>query len=123
MDPITIILTALAAGVATGLTDTTKTAIADSYTALKGAISARFTGNTPAEVALQEYPQDPDTYDKPLRKHLTENGMADDEHILALARAIVDHKDATGTTVGRYVVDARGARNVQTGDHNTQINK
>ena len=39
MDPITLIVTALAAGAATGITDATSSAVKDAYTGLKALVS------------------------------------------------------------------------------------
>ena len=122
MEPITLILDALAAGAGRGLTDAAATALGDTYTALKNALKHAFAGKPAAETILAEYTKDPDTYDKPLAKQLTDHGVADNQHILDLAQKILDmagHIDPPGT---KYIVDARGARNVQTGDHNTQTN-
>jgi hypothetical protein len=122
MDPITIIVAALAAGAAKGLTDTTTAAVGDLYTQLRSAIQKKFQGNAAAQTVLDEYVKDPDTYAKPMAKQIAANTVEADEHILDLAQAILENTDPAGSSKGKYNIDARGVRNLQAGDHGVQHN-
>jgi hypothetical protein len=120
MDPVTLIVAALAAGASKGLTDAASGAVGDLYDKLKAAIASKFAKSAKAEAALSDYEDDPDTYEKPLQKHLKETGAVSDEQILALAKSLLEQSDPQGAKVGKYIVDVRGAHAVQIGDHGTQ---
>jgi hypothetical protein len=123
VEPVTLILTALAAGAAAGGTDSAASAVKDAYSGLKHLIGKRFTGKTSAVVALAEHESDPGTWQAPLTKALTETQVAQDEQVLAAARRLLELTDPDGTRAGRYtLIDARGAHHAQFGDHNRQIN-
>jgi hypothetical protein len=119
MDPVSLILGALAAGAA----DTTKQAVKDAYDGLKRLVAARFAGRPPAEVALAEHADDPETWQKPLAKELDAAGAAGDDEILAAARAVLEAADPAGAAAGKYILDLRGAQGVQVGDHSQQLNQ
>jgi hypothetical protein len=115
-------LAALAAGAAKGLTDTAAAAVGDLYKQLKSAVKKRLEGNQRAENTLDEYLEDPVTYDKPMAKQLSEARVDTDMTVLELARAVMDKLDPDGSKTGKYQIDARGVRNLQAGDHNIQHN-
>lgn len=122
MDPVTLILAALAAGASKGLTDAAATAIGDTYQQLKAAIKSRFAGDPKAENTLEDYLDDPDTYQKPMTKQVTNAELDTDDQILQLAKTVLENADPAGTKIGKYNIDMRHVRNAQTGDHNTQHN-
>jgi hypothetical protein len=47
MDPVSLIVTALAAGAASALQDATSSAVKDAYTRLKAMVKKRFSGQIP----------------------------------------------------------------------------
>jgi hypothetical protein len=55
MDPVTLIVTALAAGAASALQDGTAEAVKDAYGRLKGLVKRRFAGRSKAELVLAEH--------------------------------------------------------------------
>ena len=122
MDPITLILTALAAGAALGLQDTASVAVKDGYTALKTLVKRRFGGRADAELVLAKHEQDPDIWQAPLRAELAEAGADSDPDLVEAAQALMRLIDQVGVRAGKYTVDVRGAQGVQTGDHNRQDN-
>jgi hypothetical protein len=85
MDPITLILTALMQGAAKAATDV----VPDAYKGLGELLSKRFAGKPAAEMVLEEYASDPQTYEAPLRKHLEQASLAEDREVLALARQLL----------------------------------
>ncbi len=119
MEPLSLILGALAAGGA----DTARQAVKDAYEGLRRLVAARLAGRPSAEVALAEHASDPDTWQAPLAKELTATGAASDEEILAAARAVLETADPDGARAGKYTVDLRGAQGVQVGDGNQQLNQ
>lgn len=127
MDPITLIVTALAAGASAGaieaLQDDVKEKAIAAYGKLRDLVTRRFRGNAAAEVVLAEYEADPQTYAAPLTKKLTEAGAADDADLRAAARALMDLVDQAGARAGKYNVTITNAQGVQIGDNSIQVNR
>ena len=122
MDPVTLIVTALAAGAAQGLTDAATTAVRDAYQSLKTKVAARLVGTPTQEIILAEHAKDPDTWKAPLTAALTDTGAVTDPTVVEAAQRLMALLDNAGTRTGKYTVDLRGAQGVQVGDHNTQTN-
>ena len=78
MDPITLIVTALAAGVSAGAIDSLKDDVRESvnaaYKRMHYLAKRCFRGNASAEIILFEHGSDPATYEAPLAKKLAEAG-------------------------------------------------
>lgn len=122
MDPITLIVTALAAGAALGVTDTASSAVMDAYAGLKALVGKRFAGRPDAELVLTKYEKAPETWQAPLMAELAEAEAARDRDLVAAAETLMSLVDRAGARAGKYTVDARGAQGVQIGDHNRQDN-
>jgi hypothetical protein len=122
MDPVTLILGALAAGAIKGVGETTTTAVKDAYAGLKKLVAGRLAGRPSAVVALAEHEQDPETWEAPLGKALTEADAATDPQVIEAAERLMALVDPAGASAGKYTVDLRGAQGVQVGDHNEQAN-
>ncbi|MGH3934182.1 MAG: hypothetical protein ACRDS1_04255 [Pseudonocardiaceae bacterium] len=122
MDPISLIVAALAAGAAAGVTDTASTAVKDAYTGLRELVRRRLAGRAAAEVALAEHESAPEIWRAPLVAELDSAGAATDEAMVAAAQRVMAIVDEAGTRSGKYVVDLRGAQGVQVGDGNFQAN-
>jgi len=92
MDPVSIILVALAAGAAAAAKDTASQAVKDAYAGLKALVKKRFAGKPQAEIALTEYEKNEDTWQKPLQKSLVRISKGEQTTTLqedALAKAVV----------------------------------
>jgi hypothetical protein len=128
MDPITLILSALAAGASAGtldeLQDEVKDKVKAAYGKLRDLLGKRFreAGTPNAEGTLADYEDDPDTYEKGLSKKLTAAGADTDADVLSAAQALLDLAGKQGMKAGKYNVTITGAKGVQVGDHNTQTN-
>lgn len=122
MDPVSLVLDALASGAARGVADSAGDAVGAAYGRLKRLIADRFAGNKSAEVALSEHSADPDTWQAPLAKVLAATGVSADESVLAAARQLMELLDAAGARAGKYDVDLRGGQGVQVGEGNQQVN-
>jgi len=120
MDPITLIVTALAAGAALGVQNIASTMVKDAYGNLRALVRKRLGGGTGAEVVLSKHEQAPETWQAPLMAELAQAGAAGDSDLIAAAKALLDL--VGGAEAGKYTVDARGAQGVQIGDHNRQEN-
>jgi hypothetical protein len=122
MDPITLIVTALAAGAALGVKNTASAAIKDSYTGLKALVHRRLAARPDAELVLARHQQAPETWRAPLMEELNQAGAGHDANLVAAAEALMRLVDAAGARNGKYTIDARGAQGVQIGDGNQQSN-
>ncbi len=85
MEPISLILSALAAGAAKAAGE----AAPDAYNGLKALIKRKFAGEPKAEMVLEEHEQDPETYEAPLKKKLAEAGADKDEEIIKEAQELL----------------------------------
>jgi len=122
MDPITLIVTALAAGAALGTQDTVSAMVRDAYAGLKQLAKKRLGSRPGAELMLAKHEQAPETWQAPLMAELAETGADGDRDLIAAAQAVLDLVGRTEGRTGKYTVDVRGARGVQIGDHNRQDN-
>jgi hypothetical protein len=121
MDPVTLIVTALAAGAAGGALDAVKDdakgAANAAYVKLRGLVKQRFHGNARAEVILAEHEADPRAYAVPLTKKLAESAAGDDAEIVAAARELMGLVDRAGARSGKYNVLIDHSQGVQVGDY------
>lgn len=126
MDPITLIVTALAAGSSAGvisaLQDDAKAAKA-AYSQLRGLVTTRVAGQPGAELVLAQYEDDPGSWEPPLVKMLTGADAASDHNLLAVAGALLELADAVGAAEGKYQVTISGSQGTQVGDHYVQVNR
>ena len=124
MDPITLIVTALAAGAAAGaidgLKDTAKDATKALYAKLRGLAHQRVAARPDGELALARYETAPDTWKPVLTAELTEAGAADDTELLAVAKQLMELVDRAGASAGKYNVSVTGGQGIQIGDGGTQ---
>src|SRR5664279_6178868 len=108
MDPVTLILTALAAGATAAAKDIASQAIKDAYSGLKAIIQKRFTGKPQAEVVLREHEGDQDTSKKPLEKFLTESGADQDLEIIESAQRLLQLVHPEQHAQGKFNVQITG---------------
>src|ERR1700749_2253243 len=113
MDPITLIVTALAAGAAAGMRDTASSVVKDAYTGLKALVRKGLSGSPDGELVLARHEQAPETWRAPLAAVLDEAGAGNDPGLVAAAEALLRLVDAAGARTGKYTVDVRGATGVQ----------
>jgi hypothetical protein len=122
VDPVTLIVGALAAGALRGAGETASTVVSDVYVALKTAVTARFAEKgVPAEV-LAEHEDDPETYERPLAKGIRQARAEQDPRIVLLAQELMRLMNGDDARTGKYTVNLRGAQGIQVGDGNTQTN-
>jgi alkyl hydroperoxide reductase subunit AhpF len=107
MDPITLILTALVAGTAQAAGD----AVPDAYKGLKALIQKKFAGQPTAEMLLNEYETDPETYTAPLKKNLLAAAVDQDADILQLAEAVLAQANPQPATPGTIAI-GQGAKGI-----------
>jgi hypothetical protein len=116
VDPITLIVAALAAGVSAGIGEAGSQAVKDAYGGLKALIKKSFAGNAKAEETLADHEADPDTYAKPLAKQLESAGVQDDPEIVQKAEELLRKAAAAGIKT-KYNVQVTGGKIGIIGDH------
>ena len=98
MDPITLVVTAVALGAAAGLTDTATQAVKDAYAGLKASLTRRR-----VDVSGVERKPDSDTQRAALAETLADAGDVDAE-VVAAARAVTEavaaHAPAAAPAIG-----------------------
>ena len=122
MDPVTLIVTALAAGAASALQDGASAAVKDAYARLTALVRKRFADRPKGELVLAEHETAPQTWQAPLAAELSAIGAVSDAGLVAAAQALMSLVDEAGSRSGKYVVAVRDSQGVQVGDHNTQTN-
>jgi len=122
MDPVTLIVTALAAGAASALQDGTAAAVKDAYARLNALVKRRFTGRPKAALVPAEHEAAPQTWQAPLAAELSAVGAEGDDDLVAAAQALMSLVDEAGSRSGKYIVAVRDSQGVQVGNHNTQTN-
>jgi hypothetical protein len=122
MDPVTLIVTALAAGAASALQDGASAAVKDAYARLKALVTRRFVDRPKGQLVLAEHETAPQTWEAPLAAELSAAGAEGDPDLVAAAQALMSLVDGAGSRTGKYVVAIRDSQGVQVGDHDTQTN-
>jgi hypothetical protein len=122
MDPVTLIVTALAAGAASALQDDAKGAVKTALARLRGLVKKRFKDPANGEYVLDKHASAPEIWRPALQQELTESGAGGDPDLVAAAQELMKLLDAQGTAGGKYAVTIQGSQGVQVGDHNTQVN-
>jgi hypothetical protein len=122
MDPISLILTAVLAGVAKGAGQAATNAVQDAYRGLRDALKRRLADKPAAEDALEQYTKDPEAWKDNLAVHLKQAGADQDQAVVDAAASVMRLTDPAGASAGTYNVNLAGAKGVQVGERNTQTN-
>lgn len=106
MDPITLILTSLAAGASATLNDTAGQAIKDAYVGLKSLLKRKFGGRLDGDMILEKHEQKPEVWREPLKEELTEAGADQDEEIVRAAHELAKLVDpGTARAFEQHIVN------------------
>jgi prophage tail gpP-like protein len=122
MDPISIVVAALAAGAVAGVKDSASTAVKDAYTGLKELAARRLSRRPRGELVLTEHAEDPQAWEKPLAKELAAADAAADRDLVTAAQAFLSLIDEAGSRSGKYSVVAQNSQGVAVGDYIHQDN-
>jgi hypothetical protein len=119
MDPITLIVTALATGAAAGLKPAAEKAVKEAYEGLKALIVQRYQ-RTNAAVPVLEHNPASDAGKAVLRESLAEEGAAEDEDLLrqaqAMLQAIRQHDASAAEAAGVLIEDVEAGASVNLRD-------
>src|SRR6266480_5733892 len=121
MDDLTLILTALTTGASASLQETAGTAIKDAYQGLKSLLQHKFAHRPKAQETLVEYEDDPETYEKPLRKVLMAHHLDQDEAVIEAARQVMAFTQNQQAVIGHTVVQNYGDIQGQVGENSGSI--
>ena len=131
MDPVTLILTALAADAALRGKDEVSAEVRRASRRLAALVQKRFAGRPAAEWVLARYEEAPDEWEGPLAAELIKVGAGADAGLVAAAQAVMGVAEIFGSVSvahelrslsAKYSVNVRGGQGVQVGDRNTQRN-
>jgi hypothetical protein len=117
MEPIALVLAALAAGASKGIGDTTATATRDAYVGLRDALKRLFKGRPSAEDALERYVTDPQSDGGRLAAYLEAYGVDTDETIIEAAERVTASVRGSGNEIR-----ADNVYGSQQGTDNVQVN-
>ena len=114
MEPLTLILGALAAGATAAAKDTASQAIKDAYAGLKTLIQRRFAEKKApeGEMALTKYEEKPDVWEAPLKDALVETDTDQAAEILKAAEALKQALELTSEgreAVSKYILNIQGS--------------
>jgi hypothetical protein len=107
MDPVTLIVTALAAGAASALQDDAREAVKAAYARLRDGLKRRLSGRPAGEMILAQHEAEPDAWEHHLRTELVTAGAADDADLVAAAQALMKLVDEAGSRSGKYTATVR----------------
>lgn len=108
MEPVTLILSALATGAAKAAGD----AAPDAYKALRELIKRKFASKPQAEMVLEEHEKDPETYEVPLKKKLIEADIDKDEEIIKKAQELLKSANPQEAAQGKYNITAEQIKGI-----------
>ena len=123
MDPVSLIVAALAAGASAALRDTAASAVKDAYAGLKSLLKRKLGDRPLAQDVIDKHEESPDVWEKPLEDELGKAGVADDEEIVKAAQALLAQVDPDGAARGKYNVTISGGKGIVVGDHATVSQK
>lgn len=122
MEPVTVIVTALAAGAAAALQDGVKDIVKDGYQRLRDAVRNRLADRPDGELALERHETAPGKWEGVLWAELVDAGAGDDTSLVEAARALLNLIDGADARSGEDSVTIHSGQGFQVGDHNTQMN-
>jgi hypothetical protein len=115
MEPVSLVIAALAAGAANGIANVAGTAIGDAYSTLKRLIGGKLAekGKDPEAAEVR----DPEKLKADLGAKLTDADI--DDRIRAVATELLAKADPVGSRAGKYVVTVENSKGTVIGDNAT----
>jgi hypothetical protein len=120
MDAITLIVTALTAGITAAVKDVSGEAVKEADQELKRLARRRLAGDAAAEVALDKYADKPQVWEPPLKDALSQAGADKDGEIIAAAQHLMALLEPEQAAAGRFTVKVSGdVQGLVQGNHST----
>jgi hypothetical protein len=104
MEPVSLIVGALAAGAVAGTTAIADEAVRDSYKGLKILVQRKLAGNGDAELVLAKHEQKPEVWKEPLKAELIEAAADQDQEIIKAAEKLIT---LVNNQIGSQTIDNR----------------
>ena len=105
MDPITLVVTALAAGPRAMRQGGAPAALPDAEAELGTLARDRLSGRPNGAMVLRQHAEDPGRWARPLAKALAAEGAGADAGLIAAAQAVLRLTDERGSSRGKYALD------------------
>jgi hypothetical protein len=122
MDPVRLIVTALAAGTALGRHGASGTRPQDAYASLWARVRKRLASRPDAAMVLARHAEAPHTWEAPLIAELAAAGAGQDADLIAAATALLSLTDEVGFRSGEYAADPQSSPGALIGDQAAQRN-
>jgi hypothetical protein len=119
VDPLSLIITAVATGAAAAAKDTAGAAVKDAYAGLRALIVRRLGGHREAEDVVERAERQPETEQQTLAGRLLDRGADQDEEMIHAAQAVLLEVDPDGARSGKYDVRISGGKGIVVGDQVT----
>ena len=120
MDPVTLIVAALGAGLSVVANAAVGEAAKDAYQSLKSRIAEHFKGKPEHEAALAGFEKDPEAGAPALAAAIKESQADSDQQVLQGSRALLQQADPDGAIARKYSNVIQGSvQGLVQGDHNT----
>jgi hypothetical protein len=118
MDPVSLLVAALAAGASAALQDTISQAVKDAYGGLKSLLKRKLGGDKPlAQAVIERHEEAPEVWEKPLQEELAKTDVARDAEVVRAAQGLLALVDPDGARSGKYNVSISGGKGIVVGDH------
>jgi uncharacterized protein YmfQ (DUF2313 family) len=119
MEPISLIVAAIVAGLTAAATDVTKTTVKDTYDLFRSRLKKKVEGKEDAQEALAAVEKRPDSEARQavLKEELAGLDVTNDEELLRLAQAVMEKVDEPGSQAGKYNIRISGGQGFVIGDH------
>ena len=120
MDPVTLVVTALATGLITGVGEAAKTVVKDMYESLKARLIQKTEQNENARAALTAVEKSPESTARQdvLKEELAKLELEKDAELIQLAKSILEQLDPKGVQAGKYNIIIHNAQGAIIGDAN-----
>jgi roadblock/LC7 domain-containing protein len=122
VDPVALIVTALAAGAVPAVRAEAPDAVTGAYGRLTDAVRMRLAGHPEGKVALARYQADPQMERALLAAELDRAGAGNDAGLMSAALAVMELVDVAAAEAWKYAVTISGSHGVLVGNDNTQFN-
>ncbi len=118
MEPISLILGALAAGAIAGAQATASEAVKDSYQGLRTLIQSKLADKPSAEIVLAKHEEKPEVWQEPLKAELIEAAADQDQAIINAAQKLMAlvNPNPQQTAMGKYINQAEKIQGVVQGE-------
>lgn len=121
MTEVELIVTALTAGAAAGVSATAQSAVADAYAGLRDLLRRVLARQGRSDDVLDAVESGSSSWQTDVGEAITGSHADRDGQVLAAARAVLAAADPAGSAAGKYTVDVSHSTGIQVGDHTVRV--